>query len=225
MNKTDEAALEAFRRYGTSAVSDALDTLGSGGTGLPGVARVSGTAAVAGPAFTVRFTPVEPGEPGPAGEFVDEIPPGAVALIVNDPTVACTIWGDLLATTAQRNGVAGTVIDGFCRDVGAIRALDYPLWSRGAYMKSGKQRVRQVAMQEPVEACGTLVTPGDIVVADDSGCLVVPAALVGKVADEVLRIEAMEQRIRADLAAGMELRVSRRRNGYNTTGLVAPATA
>jgi regulator of RNase E activity RraA len=129
------------------------------------------------------------------------------------------VWGDILSEVARRATVAGTVIDGCCRDLGEIRALRYPLWSRGSYMKSGKNRVRLAAVQEPVEVAGVRVHPGDVVCADDSGVLVVPAGLAGPVAERVARVVAMEELVRADIARGVPLREARRRHGYNLAPL------
>ncbi|OKJ99663.1 hypothetical protein AMK26_27015 [Streptomyces sp. CB03234] len=214
-------AQQIFQEHGTSAVSDALDMLGYGDTGLCGLRRMSGTRAVAGPAYTLRYVPVEHGQSAPAGEFVDDVPEGAVVLIANEGRTHCTVWGDILSETAIRRGVAGTVIDGACRDVGAIRALGYPLWSRAAYMKSGKHRVRLEAVQQPVTVFGVRVDPGDIVVGDDAGGLVVPARLAERTAEKVLRVVAVEEAIRADIATGTPLREARRRSGYNALGLVS----
>ncbi|WP_457512024.1 RraA family protein [Streptomyces sp. TE33382] len=216
-----EESVRLFREHGTSTVSDALDLLGHDGTGAPGLLRMSGTGAVAGPAFTLRYVPVEPGAPGPAGEFLDDVPPGAVVVVANDGRTDCTVWGDLLSMAALRGAVAGTVIDGVCRDVGAIRAGGYPLWSLGSYMKSGKHRVRLAATGKPVTLCGVPVVPGDVVVGDDSGCLVVPGGLVERTAEQVRRVAAAEDAIRADLAAGVPVAEARARHGYNTLGLAA----
>lgn len=224
---TGDEEIELFRQHGTGAVSDALDLLGHDG-GLAGLSRRSGAGTVVGPAHTLRYEPVRPGTRAPAGEFVDDVPPGAVVVVANGGRLYCTVWGDILSEVAQRGGVAGTVIDGCCRDVAETRALGYPLWSRAAYMKSGKNRVRLVAVGEPVEVCGTTVAPGDLVCADDSGALVVPAALRGAVAEQVRRIVEMEAAIRADIAAGVPLREARRQHGYNLAplgGAVVPAPA
>ncbi len=217
----DEAAsaLDLFARHGTAAVSDALDLLGRGDTGLPGLRRMSGADSVAGPAFTLRFVPVEPGSPAPAADYIDEVPPGAVVVAANDGRADCTVWGDLLSVTAARNGVAGTVIDGMCRDLGAIRQVGYPLWSRGSYMKSGKNRALLESVQQPVTVCGVTVRPGDIVVCDDSGCLFVPAELAEQTAEAVRRVARVEAAIRAELDAGVPLREARGRHGYHALGL------
>ncbi|GHF65646.1 diguanylate cyclase [Streptomyces mashuensis] len=218
--RPDAAHLELFRRQGTSTVSDALDLLGAGDTGLPGLRRISGGGTVAGPAFTLRYVSVEAGTPGPAGEFADDVPAGAVVVVANEGRTHCTVWGDILTAAALRGGVAGTVVDGVCRDVAAIAASGYPLWSLGTYMKSGKHRVRLAAVQEPVTVRGVRIAPGDIVVGDDAGCLTVPAALAGRTAEQVVRVAGAEDAIRADLAAGLPLAEARARHGYNRLGLV-----
>jgi regulator of RNase E activity RraA len=208
------SALDRLRAAGTGAVSDALDLLGIDG-GLLGLARRSGTGTIAGPAWTLQFRPVADGEPGPAADFIDDVPAGAVVMVANGGRDYCTVWGDILTDVAQRRGLAGTVIDGCCRDLGEIRSSGYPLWSRGVYMKSGKNRVRLSALQVPVEIAGTVVGPGDVVCADDAGVLVVPADRLEQVMDQVDRVTGMEAEVRAAVAEGVPLREARRRHGYN----------
>ncbi|MEU4746598.1 RraA family protein [Actinosynnema sp. NPDC023658] len=203
--------------FGTSAVSDALDIAGVPGT-LWGAARQSGTGVVVGPAFTVTFEPVAEGERAAAADYIDDVPPGSVVVLSNDGP-HCTVWGDILAEVAVAKGIAGTVIDGYCRDVDGIRALDYSVWARGAFMRSGKNRVRKVATQQPVtigaEGDRITVRPGDLVTADGSGVVVVPAHLVAEVVDTVTRVAEMEAKVLTDVRAGVPLRVARANHGYN----------
>lgn len=217
------AAVELFAAHGTGAVSDALDLLSIDG-GLLGLARQSGVGAVCGPAYTLRYEPVAAGERGPAGEFIDDVPAGAVVVVANAARLHCTVWGDILSEVAGRRGVAGTVIDGCCRDLGEIRGLGYPLWSRGAYMKSGKNRVRLVAVQEPVVVGGTMVRPGDLVCADDAGAVVVPGERLEDVAEQLDRVARMESLVRADIRDGLPLRQARSRHGYNLAAAVLPSS-
>lgn len=208
------SAIEEFREHGTGAVSDAMDLLAMNG-GLPGIDRRSGAGTVCGPAYTLRYQPVGAGQSGPAGEFIDDVPAGAVVVISNGGRDYCTVWGDILSEVARRRDVTGTVIDGCCRDLAEIRALGYSLWSRGAYMKSGKNRVRLAAVQEPVSLADTLVCPGDIICADDAGVIVVPGGRAEEVAEQLRRVVQMEARVRADVARGVPLREARQRHGYN----------
>jgi regulator of RNase E activity RraA len=222
--------VEAFTAHSTAAISDALDLRGVNG-GLAGLARLSGSRRVAGPAYTVRLEPVGPGESAPAADYLDDVPAGAVVVLANGGRTYCTVWGDILSVVAGRRGVAGTVIDGCCRDLDAIRELDYPVWARAAYMKSGKNRVRLAAVQEPVHIGATpdagptvIVAPGDLVCADGSGVIVVPAGLTAEVAADLDRIAAMEAAVLADVAAGYPLREARARNGYHQVAHRATAT-
>jgi regulator of RNase E activity RraA len=203
--------------HGTSVVSDALDLRGVHGAWW-GPRAVWDGPAVAGPAFTVQFEPVGPGERAPAADFVDDVPPGSVVVLANAGR-RCTVWGDILAHVALRRGIAGTVIDGYCRDLDRIRAVGYPVWALGVFMRSGKNRVRMRAVEVPVQVGegdeALLVRPGDVVCADGSGVVVVPGPLVGEVVSEVARIAAMEALVLADVAAGARLRDARREHGYH----------
>ena len=218
------AAATLLAQHGTSAVSDALDLAGASGT-LWGIGRLSGAVPVAGPAFTVRFEPVADGQRAPAADYIDDVPPGAVVVLANDGR-HCTVWGDILTEVAVSRGIAGTVIDGCCRDIDGIRDLNYPLWGRGAFMRSGKNRVRLAAVQQPVAAGadGDRVTihPADLVVADGSGAVVVPATLVDRVVDTVARVAAMERQVLDDVRAGMPLREARARRGYHEVARRVP---
>ncbi|WP_214103829.1 RraA family protein [Acrocarpospora catenulata] len=214
--------MSPLSKHGTAPISDALDQLGVNG-GLPGLARVSGRGVVSGPAFTLRFEQVEPGQPGPAADFIDDVPAGSVIVIANEGRTHCTVWGDILTGVALARGIAGTVIDGCCRDVDDTRELGYSVWSLGGYMKSGKNRVRLAEVQVPVVVGGVLIRPGDVVCGDGSGVVVVPAELAADVADRVERIAAMEALVRADLDEGVPLAEARRRRGYNAAALPTAA--
>jgi len=142
-------------------------------------------------------------------------------VIANAGRTYCTVWGDILTGLAITKGIAGTVIDGCCRDVDEISAMDYSVWSLGSYMKSGKNRVRMAAAQVPVELCGTRVWPGDLICADGAGVLVVPARRAAEVAANAERIAEIETLIRAELDSGMPLAQARLRHGYNRAALRA----
>ncbi|WP_083866862.1 MULTISPECIES: RraA family protein [Frankia] len=213
----DAAYLRVLAAHGTAVVSDALDLAGIDGQ-LWGPRRLSGHGPVVGPAFTVRFERVEPGTPAAAADFLDDVPSGAVVVLAAG-SATCTVWGDILAEVALARGVAGTVIDGLCRDIDGIREFDYSLWAHGAFMRSGKNRLRMAAVQQAVELGrgeeSRTVRPGDIICADGSGVTVVPAASLAEVAASVDRIAAMEQQVLEEVRAGGRLRDARKRHGYN----------
>ncbi|MBR3200040.1 MAG: RraA family protein, partial [Mogibacterium sp.] len=125
------------------------------------------------------------------------------------------VWGDIMSTYAVKHGIAGTVIDGVCRDINVIRELKYPIFSKSTYMVTGKDRVYVDHINEPISISGVQVCPGDLICADNTGVVVVPF----KRAEEVLKvaheIEAVEQQIMAKIEAGMTLKEARQQTGYH----------
>ncbi|PJN04070.1 dimethylmenaquinone methyltransferase [Streptomyces sp. CB01201] len=200
----------------TASISDALDSLGVGGV-LAGIApRVPGQKA-AGRAFTVTYQPVDQtAEPGfrNAANYLDDVPAGSFVVVDNAGSTTCTNWGSLLTTLAQRRGVRGTALHGSARDIGEIRAAGYPLFSTGATMVSGKNRVELAATGREVPIGAVTVRPGDIVVADDNGVLVVPADHAEEVANRAENVERTETAIADAVNGGLRLDEARRRFGY-----------
>jgi 4-hydroxy-4-methyl-2-oxoglutarate aldolase len=210
---TEQTAQARLAALSTSAVSDALDRLGIAGQAL-GIVPMDRAFRLAGRAWTLRYGPVGQ-DRGTVGDYIDDLGPGDVVVLDNQGRLDATVWGDLLTTTAHRRHLAGTVIDGVCRDVGRSLTLGYPVFSRGNWMRTGKDRVRVEATQVPVSVGGVRVEPGDLLLGDGDGLVVVPAAR----AEEVLRaageIERAENAIRAAVESGTPLRDARRAAGYH----------
>jgi 4-hydroxy-4-methyl-2-oxoglutarate aldolase len=207
---------EAFLSLSTPTISDALDVLLLSG-GCLGLRPVIMGHKIAGPAFTVRYIPATAEKTG-AGDFLDDVPAGSVVVIDNGGRTYCTVWGDLMTRVAKRNGVAGTVIDGVCRDVDLIRELQYPIFTRGVFMMTGKGRAHLASVQEPVTLGEQQVRPGDIVIADDSGVLVVPRSRAEEVLKTAQDIHAREERIIRMIKDGLTLKEARSQQGYNQIG-------
>lgn len=204
----------ALSRYPTSAVSDALDRLGIAGQ-VHGVFPVDATAYLGGRAFTGLYQPVDV-DGGTVGDYIDDVPPGEVVVLDNGGRTDATVWGDILTAVASRRGIAGTVIDGVCRDIARSREVRYPLFSRGRWMRTGKDRVQLVATQVPVTVGGVRVRPGDVVLGDGDGVVVVPREREAEVLRTVHEIEAAEERIRARVDDGARLDIARRESNYFT---------
>ncbi|MET9912840.1 isocitrate/isopropylmalate family dehydrogenase [Streptomyces sp. NPDC006476] len=199
----------------TASVSDALDSLG-----LPGVlagidARVPG-ARTAGLAYTVTYQPVDrsDGRFRNAANYLDDVPAGSFVVVDNGGSTTCTNWGSLLTSVAQSRGVRGTALHGSARDIAEIRAAGYPLFSSGATMVSGKNRVELAATGRQITIGEVTVRPGDVIVADDNGVLVVPAEQAAEVADRAERVERTESAIAGAVGDGLRLDEARRRFGY-----------
>lgn len=120
---------------------------------------------MAGRAFTILCGPAST-PPGTVGDFIDDVPPGAVIVIDNGGREDATIWGDILTEIAHRRGIAGTVIDGINRDVHLCRALGYPVFSKDHWMRTGKDRVQVERTECAVNIGGARVAPGDLMRGD-----------------------------------------------------------
>jgi regulator of RNase E activity RraA len=218
----------AWKDLSTATISDALDRLSIEGQCF-GLKLLSAHAAtIAGEAFTVRMAPVK-GAGGTVGDYIDDVPPGAVVVIDNQGRTDVTVWGELLTTTALERGVAGTVIDGCCRDSAISRELDYPIFSRGSFMRTGKGRVRMEACQVSVTLGGSLgghiggvrVEPGDVIVGDADGVVVVSQGVAAEVLEIAREIERAEKEIRLAVRGGSTLQAARARHSYHCLQSVA----
>jgi 4-hydroxy-4-methyl-2-oxoglutarate aldolase len=211
---TTEADLRArVHALTTSGLSDALDRLGIAGQAL-GIAPIDRSFRLAGRAWTLRYGPV--GEDrGTVGDYIDDLGPDDVVVLDNQGRLDATVWGDLLTITAHRRGVAGTVIDGVCRDVDRSLTLGYPIFARGNWMRTGKDRVRVEATGVPVSIGGVRVEPGDLLLGDGDGLVAVPSARIEEVLAAAEEIERAEDAIRAAVEGGSPLRDARRMAGYH----------
>jgi 4-hydroxy-4-methyl-2-oxoglutarate aldolase len=185
----------------SAALSDALDRLGLDGV-VTGIAPLAPPARIAGPAVTVRLVPAD-GRGATrhlATTAIDHARHGDVIVVSSDgpPTVAT--WGGNLHRAAGERGIAGVILDGATRDADEIRELEPPLFARASTPRSARGRLREDAWNVPVRLGGILVAPGDLVFADGSGIVVVPADRLASVLELVEEIvageEALAQRIR-----------------------------
>ena len=149
------------------------------------------------------------------GDYIDDVPTGHVVVIDNGGRLDATVWGDILTTVAHRDGVAGTVIDGMCRDVGRSVELGYPIFARANTMRTGKDRVAAEAYGEPVQLAGIRVEPADWIVGDADGVVVVPSARAVEIVSAAEEITATEDRIREAVATGEPLVTVRDRLRYH----------
>ena len=204
MNAQDRELVALFEGLDTPGVSDAMDKLGIPGQ-CHGIAPLDNYRhTVVGPAFTVKY--VSCGQPaGTVGDFIDDVAEGDVIVLDNDGRTDATVWGDIMTQYAGLRRIAATVIDGVCRDVSKALGDGYPLFTRGRYMRTGKDRVEVAAVNEPVSIGTARVCARDIVVADANGVLVVPRARAREVAETARKIEETESRIREQIVAGKTL--------------------
>ncbi len=197
----------------TTSISDALDRLGIAGQCL-NIKPLDHRFRLTGRAFTILYGPAGT-PPGTVGDYIDDVAPGSVVVLDNGGRENATVWGDILTWVAHRRGIAGTVIDGACRDTHLSLELGYPIFSRSYSMRTGKDRVQVEAMNGAVNIGDALVNPGDILRGDSDGVLVIPRAHEDAVLAAAEEIDAVEQKIRSAVNEGQTLAEARKGLGYH----------
>lgn len=206
--------LERAKRLDCATLSDAMDKLGVEGV-CRGIKPRDHKFRLAGRAYTVLYGPVDAINPGTVGDYVDEMKPGEIAVLDNNGREDCTVWGDILTQFAHTRGLGGTVIDGPCRDVHLCLDLCYPIYSRSYSMKTGKDRVEVFATQVPVSIGDAKVCPGDLLVGDADGVVVLPQGREDDILDVAESIFEAEAAIRQLVAEGSSITEARAKLNYH----------
>jgi 4-hydroxy-4-methyl-2-oxoglutarate aldolase len=197
----------------TTALSDALDRLGIPGQCL-GIKPLDHRFRLAGRAYTLLYGPAGV-PPETVGDFIDEVPEGNVIVIDNGGRENATVWGDILTMVAHHRKIAGTVIDGACRDTHLAREIGYALFSRSYSMRTGKDRVQLETVNGPVNIGDARVDAGDILRGDADGVIAIPKAHENDVLTVAEEIDATEDKIRRAVQSGMTLTEARRQHKYH----------
>ncbi|WP_307491052.1 4-carboxy-4-hydroxy-2-oxoadipate aldolase/oxaloacetate decarboxylase [Pseudarthrobacter defluvii] len=195
ITRAGEDAVKALSAFGVSTVHEAMGRLG---LMRPYIRPVYPGATLCGTAVTVLL---QPGDNWMLHVAAEQLRPGDV--VVAGCTTECEdgFFGELLATSLRAQGAAGLVIDGGCRDVAALQAMDFPVFSRAINSK-GTVKATLGSVNVPVVCANALVTPGDVVIAGVDGVVVVPAARAADVAAAARKREENEEAKRGRFAAG-----------------------
>ena len=216
--------IKNFMYASTATVSMQMLKRGFRNCAVSGVKPLNPQAArLVGPAFTLRYIPSRedldkppsPSDPPNAQRTaIEESPPGCVLVIATESNTRSGTLGDILALRLKARGIAGVLTDGAMRDTPVIGKFDFPVYCAAAAAPPSMANLRPVQVQVPVGIRGVPVYPGDIIVADEDGAIVVPSHL----ADEVARDSFEQERLEKFVA----MRV---KQGHTIPGLYPPNDA
>lgn len=214
MTTSDNDLFDALRGVTTATLTTVLLKKGLRNVWIRGAFPLaSGLPRVVGRAFTVRFiparedlaTPASWGSPKSSRAAIEAMPQGCVTVVDAMGVRDAGVWGDILCARMVQRGVAALITDGVVRDLGGVLGTGLKVWAAGAAAPPSVAGLTFVDWQQPVGCGGVAVFPDDVIVADQDGAVVIPAALLTDVVGEALEQERFEGWIMDEVNAGAVL--------------------
>jgi regulator of RNase E activity RraA len=216
MSATDARLLAEYRQIGTSTWSEVLDEIGVQGV-IGGLVPRSGEGRFAGFAVTAKAEAAPLGsfkrDAFAVGQMIDAVGPGE-ALVIDVGGAEGSTFGGLASLAAKIKGVAAVVIDGACRDVEEIRQTGLWLASRHVTPRTGKKRVKVETIGHPISISGVSVAPGDLMVGDETGIVVLPKRHQQECLAMARRMTSIDQEIERAIRGGTSFREAARNANY-----------
>jgi len=196
----DAKAIEILRQVTTATLTTLLLKKGLRNVWLRGTRPLrSGQPRLVGRAFTLRFVPAREdlatpeswSSPISTRAAIEDMPSGCIAVVDAMGVTDAGVFGDILCTRMVKRGVSALVTDGVVRDVSGVLGSGLPVWCSGAAAPPSVAGLTFVDWQEPIACGGVAVFPGDVVVVDDDGAVLIPAALL----DDILTLAPEQERL------------------------------
>ncbi len=207
------ALKEALLKASSASVAGALAKLGIRNVWIRGAAPiVGGGARAVGEAFTMRFLPAREDLVGKAlaalpnsRAAVEAMEDGSIAVIETGGVTDAGVAGDVLCTRMVQRGSAGLVTDGAVRDIAGVEQSGLPVWSRGTASPAPGNSLTFIGWGMPIACGGVTVFPGDVIIADRDGAVVIPQALIEQVTTEASEVELFDAWVVSKVEAGEPL--------------------
>ncbi|WP_233837688.1 RraA family protein [Paraburkholderia sp. ZP32-5] len=202
-DRTVKAFQERLKKIDTCVLSDALDRLGIKGVAF-GMRRLAGSSRVAGRVITVTLGPAEGGV-APRHLCTAAVEQGTdadVIVVEHHSHQQAAGWGGILSLAAKQRGIEGVIVDGQCRDIDEAEDFGFCIFGKGSVPSTARSRVMEVACGEPVVIGGVRVRQGDLVLADGTGIVFIPAARAEEVIVLAEQLAAREQAMMVRIRSG-----------------------
>ncbi|MCI6568087.1 MAG: RraA family protein [Dysosmobacter sp.] len=217
MSDFNEKYRARFEKLSSTNVSDALDALGLKGSTCGIRPMLEKWRKIVGPAVTMRMTAAgeTPQKTHLGMNAIAAAEAGDVIVIDNGGRMDSSCWGGILANAAKTKGVSGTVIDGCCRDLDDCIDADYTVFARGTVVCTARGRVIEESTNQMIQFGGVQVRPGDIVIGDSSGVVIVPQEHIDAVLLKAEQLWQKEEDMVAEIKAGADILEVDAKYNYN----------
>ena len=203
----EERLRARFERLSTTNVSDALDALGYKGATYGIRPMMPNWGKCVGPAVTVKMTAAgeTKGQHHLGVKAIAVAEAGDIIVIDNGGRLDTSCWGGILANGAQMKGIKAVVIDGACRDLDDCAEIDFPVYARGTVVATARGRIMEEATNVMIQFGGVQVRPGDLVMGDRSGVVIVPQEHVEQVLEKAEQLFEKEENMIRDIRNGQSM--------------------